>query len=140
MLHNLYLLFISSFLSATLLPMGSELHFYQFINSQDIFFALLIATCGNSLGAILNYYLGFFVKIEWAKKYLGFKEEQILKAQTLLSRYGLWLSFFCFLPIIGDPISFVLGLNKFSKWKCFSLITLGKFMRYLAIYLIFKAS
>ena len=53
------ILFISAFASATLLPLGSEaLLIYNIKEGFNIYALLLIATFGNVLGSILNYYLG----------------------------------------------------------------------------------
>ena len=53
------ILFISAFASATLLPFGSEaLLIYNIKEGFNIYVLLLIATFGNVLGSILNYYLG----------------------------------------------------------------------------------
>ena len=53
------ILFISAFASATLFPLGSEaLFIYNIKEGFNIYALLLIATFGNVLGSILNYYLG----------------------------------------------------------------------------------
>ena len=53
------ILFLSAFLSATLFPLGSEV--VLIINIKEgynIFLLLFFATLGNSLGSVVNYYLG----------------------------------------------------------------------------------
>ena len=53
------LLFISAFASATLLPFGSEaILIYNIKEGLNIYTLLFVATFGNILGSILNYYLG----------------------------------------------------------------------------------
>ena len=53
------ILFFSAFVSATLIPFGSEaLLIYDIKEGFNIVYLVLIATAGNSLGSILNYFLG----------------------------------------------------------------------------------
>ena len=53
------ILFLSAFLSATLIPFGSEaLLIYDIKEGYNIYLLLFLATLGNSLGSILNYFLG----------------------------------------------------------------------------------
>ena len=52
-------LFFVSFISATLFPLGSEaLLIYDIKEGYNIYLLLFFATLGNSLGSIVNYYLG----------------------------------------------------------------------------------
>ena len=72
------ILFFSAFISATLIPFGSEaLLIYDIHQGYNVYLLLIVATMGNSLGSILNYFIGlkgeeFLVK----KRYL--KEKNIL--------------------------------------------------------------
>ena len=52
-------MFLTSFISATLFPMGSEaVLVLNLTNGLNIYYLLLIATFGNSLGSYLNYWFG----------------------------------------------------------------------------------
>ena len=53
------ILFIIAFISATLFPLGSEaLLIYDITQGYNIYLLLLFATLGNSLGSVVNYFLG----------------------------------------------------------------------------------
>ncbi len=57
----LWLMFSGAFLAATLLPGGSEVLLVALLNEapQTWFALLVVASIGNSLGAITSYYLGY---------------------------------------------------------------------------------
>ncbi|MFM7661278.1 MAG: YqaA family protein, partial [Bacteroidota bacterium] len=62
-------LFISCFLSATILPITSEIGLVAVITSgYDPVVSVILATIGNSLGGLTNYFLGRFSKNLWVKK------------------------------------------------------------------------
>lgn len=130
---NLITLFFSSFLAATILPFSSEAHLALSFNGSNTWIVIIVATVGNSLGSVVNYFLGYYSKIEWARKYLKIKQEHIDKFSKVVTKYGNALALLVFMPIIGDPISFVLGLNKNNPVICIFLMSLGKFLRYALI-------
>lgn len=126
-------LFVSSFLSATILPFSSEGILFLLLKSDfNPFLCLVFATIGNSLGGITNYTIGYFGNPLWLKK-VGVTEAKILSFETKVQRYGVWLAFFSWTPIIGDPLSIALGFFKTSFLKFTFLMVLGKFIRYFFI-------
>jgi membrane protein YqaA with SNARE-associated domain len=130
------ILFFSSFISATLIPFGSEaLLIYDIHQGYNVYLLLIVATMGNSLGSILNYFIGlkgeeFLVK----KRYL--KEKNILKIKKYFDKYGYLTILFSWLPIIGDPITLMAGVLKYDIRKFIILVIIAKFMRYLVIALL----
>ncbi|CAM3485295.1 YqaA family protein [Arcobacter aquimarinus] len=130
------ILFISAFLSATLLPFGSEaLLIYNISEGYDIYLLLFFATLGNSLGSILNYYLGLKGEEYLIEKKL-LKEKYINISKKYFDKYGFLSILFAWVPIIGDPITFVAGVLKYDFKKFVILIIISKFSRYLFIALI----
>jgi membrane protein YqaA with SNARE-associated domain len=126
-------LFIVTFLSATILPFSSELFLLLMLSKgYDPVFCLLIATSGNSLGGITNYGLGRLGDLKWLKK-VGLTEQKLNLSTAKIQRYGSWLAFFSWVPIIGDPLVVALGYFKTPFSKVLPLLILGKFLRYLLI-------
>ena len=123
-------------MSATLIPFGSEaLLIYDIKEGYNIYLLLLVATLGNSLGSLINYFIGlkgeeFLVE----KKYL--KEEKILKTKRYFDKYGAFCILFSWLPIIGDPITFIAGILKYNLRNFIILVVIAKFSRYLFIALV----
>ena len=109
-----FILFISAFVSATLIPFGSEaLLIYDIKEGFDVITLLVVATIGNSLGSIVNYFLGlkgedFLIR----KNFL--KEKSILKTKKYFDKYGVVCILFSWLPLIGDPLTFIAGVLKYD--------------------------
>jgi len=59
--YGLSTVFVVAFISATLLPLGSEPAVFALItlNPQLFWPAILVATAGNTLGGALNWRLGY---------------------------------------------------------------------------------
>ena len=123
-------LFLTALISATLFPLGSEaLLIYDITQEYNVYWLLFFATLGNSLGSLINYYLGFkgeeFLE---RKKYL--KKENIQKYKNIFDRFGGFALLLSWMPIIGDPITFVAGILKYDLKKFILLVVLAKFLRY----------
>lgn len=127
-------LFIASFLAATILPFGSEFVFVTLIAlGLDPWTCTIVATVGNWLGGMTNYYLGKLGKIEWIEKYLKIPEKKIDKIQDFLKGKGASMAFFSFLPVVGDIIAVALGFMRANVWIVNISMLFGKFARYVAI-------
>ena len=124
-------LFIVSFLSATLLPLGSEaLLLYDFSQYPTAWWALWgVATVGNTLGSVVNYVLGFKGELYLEQKgYLS--KAKMDRAKGFFDRYGGVSLLFSWVPLIGDPLTFVAGVLRY-RWSYFLLIvTFAKGVRY----------
>ena len=130
------ILFLSAFLSATLFPLGSEV--VLIINIKEgynIFLLLFFATLGNSLGSVVNYYLGLKGEEYLISKNI-LSEKYIEVFKKYFDKYGSICILFAWLPIIGDPITFVAGILKYDFKKFIILVTISKFLRYLFIAII----
>ena len=127
-------LFLASFLAATILPFGSEVVFAGVIaGGLNVWTCIIIATIGNSLGGMTCYWIGTLGKVEWIEKYMKIKHERIVKVQNWLYGKGAIMSFFVFLPGIGDPIAVALGFMRANIWLVVIFMTLGKFLRYVVV-------
>ena len=127
-------MFLASFLAGSVLPFSSEAVMMGLmaagVNTHPL---IIYGTIGNVLGSLLNYYIGTLGRFDWIEKYLHVKPEKLEKAQRLISRYGVWMGFFAFLPILGSAIAIVLGLVRSNIWLTTLAFTVGKVMRYLLI-------
>ncbi len=123
--------FASSFLSSTIIPFPSEATvIYCLTQQQNPFFVLLIATTGNSLGGATNYFLGQFARDKWMKRTTP-------KAEAFVLKYGAYSALLSWVPVIGDPLMIALGIYRTKKIPTFILMTLGKFVRYLVLVILF---
>ena len=127
-------LFLVSFLAATVLPFGSEVVFAALIAAgMDVWTCIGFATVGNSLGGATCYYAGRLVKTEWLEKWFKIKQERVDKMIRWLHGKGAFMSFFVFLPGVGDIIAVALGFTRANFWLVLFFMTLGKFLRYIVV-------
>ena len=118
--------FVVCMVSATLLPLGSEPAVFGYIKlNPDLFWpTVLVATAGNALGGMVNYWLAY-----GTKSAIG-KHTHTPRALAWFESLGPKALFFSFLPLIGDPLTAVAGWLKMPWWPCFYWQLLGKFTRY----------
>lgn len=127
-------LFLISFLAATILPIGSEVFFAVMILAKfDAFLCLCAASIGNTLGGMLNYYLGRLGKTEWIEKYLKISHQKIIATQKRWAKIGTTIAFFSFMPVIGDLIPLALGYLRANSLLTALFMFAGKFLRYLLL-------
>jgi membrane protein YqaA with SNARE-associated domain len=131
-----FILFFSAFISATLIPFGSEaVLIYDINQGYNIYLLVIVATIGNSLGSILNYFLGLKGEEFLIRKKL-LKIESISKTKKYFDKYGSFCILLSWLPIIGDPITFMAGVLKYNIKHFILLVFIAKFLRYLFIALV----
>ncbi|MDG1218576.1 MAG: DedA family protein [Flavobacteriaceae bacterium] len=125
-------LFIASFLGATIIPFSSELVLsLLIIKGYDFNLSLLVATTGNWLGGLSSYFLGRLGKWSTLEKYFRLKKEKIVKFKINIDKWGSLLAFFCWLPIIGDPIAVGLGFFRTNYLLVALWMFMGKLIRYI---------
>ena len=105
---------------------------YDIKEGYNIYFLVIVATIGNSLGSLLNYFLGLKGEEYLVEKKL-INEKVILKSKSYFDKYGSISLLFSWLPIIGDPITFVAGILKYDLKKFIVLVVIAKLSRYLFI-------
>ncbi|MEN9779408.1 MAG: hypothetical protein RL014_556 [Pseudomonadota bacterium] len=122
--------FVVAFISATLLPMGSEPAVFGLIklNPEMFWPAILVATAGNTLGGAVDWWMGRGAA-QVADRY-G-KSGAHLKALQWLHRLGPKACLLSWLPVVGDPLCAVAGWLKLPFWPCLLYMAIGKFARYL---------
>ena len=129
-------LFSISFLAATVLPFSSELTLAGLISTSnyDNLLLLVVASFGNVLGSVFNWSLGFYSRNLSTKKWFPFKKTQIERSSKWFSKFGKWSLLFAWLPIVGDPLTFVAGLLRVRFLDFIILVAIGKVSRYFIIF------
>lgn len=121
-------LFLSSFLSATLLPGGSEIIFVAVIRQLPEHWpaALTVATLGNTLGGMSTYALARLLpqrantrRLHWVR------------------RYGAPALLLSWMPLVGDALCAAAGWLRLPWTSCMLWMTVGKGLRYAALMLPF---
>ena len=124
--------FVVSFISATLLPLGSEPVVFGLIKlSPDLFWPTIgMATLGNTLGGGVSWAMGL-ASHRAVDKYRHSPTH--LRALDWLERIGPKACLLSWLPGVGDPLCAVAGWLKLSFWPCMLYMAIGKFARYLVM-------
>jgi membrane protein YqaA with SNARE-associated domain len=130
--YGLSTLFLVSFVSATLLPLGSEPALFGLLklNPEMFWPAVLVATAGNTLGGAFDWWLGYGAH-KVADKYAHSKHH--VRVLGWLERLGPKACLLSWLPVVGDPLCAVAGWLKLSFWPCLLYMAIGKFARYLTM-------
>lgn len=123
-------LFVSAFVSSTVAPGGSEALLVWLASEQaaQTYRLLLIATLGNTLGAMTTWGLGY-----WISHYRS--PDAVLRrvsATTLerLRRWGVAPLLLSWLPLIGDGLCLAAGWLRLPLLLSLIAIALGKLLRY----------
>ncbi len=132
-------MFLSAFVSSTLAPGGSELMLAYLLNQAEIptGLLLLVATVGNTLGALTTWLLGV-----WAARHYPLDklvDEKQRKAVQTVRRFGVPILLLSWLPLVGDGFCFAAGWLRMSFLASLLAIALGKLGRYAAIVYLFTA-
>ena len=128
--HGLSTVFVVAFVSATLLPMGSEPAVFGLVKlNPDLFWqAIVVATAGNTLGGMFSWWMG------WGAHQAVDRWKQSsthIQALKWLERLGPKACLLSWLPVVGDPICAVAGWLKMPFWSCALYMAIGKFGRYM---------
>jgi membrane protein YqaA with SNARE-associated domain len=130
--YGLTTLFVAAFVSATLLPVGSEPVLFGLLKlNPDMFWsAMFVATAGNTLGGALDWWMGYEAHVV-VDKYRHSRSH--VKAMEWLERLGPKACLLSWLPVVGDPLCAVAGWLRMPFWPCVAYMLVGKFLRYLTM-------
>lgn len=136
--NQLIVMFLSAFLSATVLPGNSEIMFTalasQTIYQQGSFYSLpllellFVATVGNSLGSAVTYGMGMLLP-----KPPATEKKAVQWALEKSEKYGAAVLLFSWLPVVGDIFCGIAGWLRFPALYSLIFIVIGKLLRYLIV-------
>ena len=130
--HGLSSVFVVAFVSATLLPMGSEPAVFGLVSLNPNLFwsAIGVATLGNTLGGAVTWWMGL-ASHKVVDRYQHSAHH--LRALDWLQKLGPKACLLAWLPVVGDPLCAVAGWLKMPFWPCLLYMAIGKFGRYLVM-------
>ena len=140
--------FVVAFVSATLLPLGSEPAVYGLVRLNPHLFwpAIAVATVGNTLGGVVSWWMGrgageaYRSLTARRRAASSFAAEAVPaaspareRAQRWLEQYGAKACLLSWLPVVGDPLCAAAGWLRLPFWPCVLYMAIGKFARYLTM-------
>ncbi|GAA5168829.1 YqaA family protein [Viridibacterium curvum] len=125
-------LFIAATLAATVLPVSSEVLLGAMLVSGrfDAVGLLIVASAGNTLGAVINWCLGRYLLHFRERRWFPLSAQQLARAEQAFQRYGLLSLLFAWVPVVGDPLTLVAGVLRVRFWLFLLLVGIGKTARY----------
>jgi len=77
--------------------------------------------------------LGIYSRKFDSKKWFPFNQNQMKRSSKWFLKYGKWSLLFAWLPIVGDPLTFVAGTMRIRFLDFLTLVAIGKVGRYLIV-------
>lgn len=125
-------LFIGSLLAATIVPFSSDFLLIGMLAAGgNVFWTVVVASAGNWAGGMISYWMGYAGKWEWLEKWFKVKRETLEKQKVRIDRYGSWLAFLSWLPLVGDLFAIALGFYKANVWQVAVFMLIGKTARFI---------
>ncbi len=128
-------LFLVAFGAATILPFGSEPLVAGFLVAGKLPWIgiIAVASIGNILGSIINYFLGHSALRFQNRKWFPVSPQSLVRAEGWYRRYGKMSLLLSWLPIIGDPLTVIAGVLREPLWSFVLLVAIAKTGRYLVL-------
>lgn len=128
-------LFLVSLGAATILPLQSEavLTGLLLTRAYPDWVLVVVATTGNTLGSLINWYLGHSIESFRHKRWFPVRPELLEKAQALYVRRGQWMLLFSWVPIIGDALTVIAGVMHLPWPRFLAIVALAKASRYVVL-------
>ena len=128
----LYLtMFASAFLAATVVPFASEITLAAAIAAGGtVPWLVVVATLGNTLGAVVNWGLGRFIERFRDRPWFPADPRRLERAQAWFRRYGVWTLLLAWVPVVGEPLTVIAGAMRVGIAPFVILVATGKGLRY----------
>jgi membrane protein YqaA with SNARE-associated domain len=123
-------LFATAFISATLWPLGSEaVLLYDVAQGHSAGWLLSVATLGNTLGAVVNYWMGLGGEV-YLEERGAIRPGALQSVRRYFDRWGAATLLLSWLPFVGDLFTFVAGVVRYPFGRFVLWVLLAKGGRY----------
>lgn len=128
-------MFSAAAAEATFLPVRSEVVLVGLLYAERFSWVVLLvtATLGNTLGAAVNWALGYFVARFEDRSWYPVKRENMARAERWYRRYGRWTLLLSWLPVVGDILTVAAGMLREPLPVFLAIVGLAKFVRYCVV-------
>src|SRR5262245_6120924 len=113
----------ASFIAATLFPLPSEAALFAYLQAHpdQMALAVAVATLGNTAGGMTSYLIGRIVP------------PRDFKGISWVRKYGAPVTFFAWLPFIGDALCLAAGWLRIRWWAALGCMAAGRLGRYIVV-------
>ena len=124
-------LFIGALQAATIIPFSSDFLLVGMLAAGgNVVWTVVWASLGNWAGGMVSYWMGRGGRWEWIEKWFKVKPETLEKQKAKIDRWGSWLAFLSWLPLVGDLFALGLGFYKVNVWQVALFMLIGKTARF----------
>ncbi len=127
-------LFVLAFVAATILPAQSEaaLAGLQIAGYSPVFL-IVVASVGNTLGAVVNWVLGRLVERFHDRRWFPVSASALDRATGWYGKWGRWSLLLSWAPLGGDALTVAAGVLREPLWSFVLLVALAKTGRYIVL-------
>lgn len=124
-------LFVAAFLAGTPFPMNSEVVLSALLlQGWSVVTCVLVATAGNWVGTLVNYYLGRMCSYEQMLRITRVNPRRLERVKNYMMGRGTWLALGSGLPIIGNVLIISYGILKTPLHKVAGIMAIGQIVRF----------
>ena len=127
-------LFLAAFGAATVLPFQSEVVLGALMagTSVPVWMLFVTASVGNTLGSVINYWLGLAIHRVEGRWWFPASKEQMERARVWYLRWGVWTLLLSWAPF-ADPLTIIAGVVRTPFILFLALVAVAKTGRYAAL-------
>lgn len=123
-----------AFVAATILPAQSEAAMVGMqLAGYPPLLLVLFAGAGNTLGAIVNWFLGRAVDSVRDRRWFPVSEQQLDRASRWYRKWGRWSLLLSWAPFVGDALTVAAGVMRERLWVFTLLVGVAKTGRYIVL-------
>jgi membrane protein YqaA with SNARE-associated domain len=127
-------MFATAFLAATIFPAQSEVALIGLqLAGYPVVPLVLVASIGNTLGAVVNWALGRGIEHLRDRKWFPIGPHALERAACWYRKWGRWSLLLSWLPVGGDALTVVAGIMREPLWSFLVIVGLAKTARYATI-------
>ena len=127
-------LFALAFVAATSLPAQSEAALVGLqVAGYPIVPLVIVASIGNTLGAVVNWALGRGVERFRNRRWFPVSPASLDRASGWYGKWGRWSLLLSWAPIGGDALTVAAGVLREPLWSFVLLVAIAKTGRYVAL-------
>lgn len=133
-LTALFSLFVAAFGAATILPFQSEVVLAGLlaVDAAPKILLLIVASIGNTLGAVVNYFLGQALDRFEGRSWFPATPAQMEKARRFYRRWGVWTLLLTWAPF-ADVLTVIAGVLRTPFALFLVLVAIAKTGRYMVV-------